>query len=167
MSVGANATFSCTGKNNCTKLQKYIDRTAIEKQLETAFTKSVKNNDIYGTVNTLMCKEHIAAIEEAFVSAGTTLEAYCDEYAAAYKAEMKAEGIDPAKVKSVDVKVTKLTEKKTLTGDIKTIADTYYKGGKVYDVTCTVTITTGSDTYTEESQLLMVQKGGKWYMLGE
>lgn len=167
LSVGSNAVFSCTGKNSCKKLDKYIDRTAIEKQLETAFTHAVKNNDIYATVNTLLCKEHIADLDSAFAASGTTLEAYCDEYAKTYKAEMKKEGINSAKVKSVDVKATKLTEKKSLTGDVKTIADTYYKGGKVYDVTCTITITTSSDKFTEQTELLMVEKNGNWYMLGE
>ncbi|MBE6900887.1 MAG: hypothetical protein E7478_00275 [Ruminococcaceae bacterium] len=167
LSVGANAAFSCTGKNSCAKLDKYIDRTAIEKQLETAFTKAVKSNDIYGTVSTLFCKEHIAAIDAAFAATGSTLKAYCDEYSKVYKAEMKEEGVDSAKVKSVDVKATKLTAKKTLTGDAKTIADAYYKGGKVYEAACTVTVKTSSDTVTEDIVILVAEKNGKWYMLGE
>lgn len=167
LSVGSAAAFTCAGENSCAKLDKYIDRTAIEKQLEAAFALAVKDNDIYGAVNTLLCKEHIAAIDSAFASAGTTLKAYCDEYADTYMTELKNEGISSASVKSVDVKATKLTEKKTLTGDIKTIADTYYNGGKVYEVSCTVTVKTSTDTYAEKTVLFMAEKDGAWYMLGE
>ncbi|MGN0687538.1 MAG: hypothetical protein ACI4KA_05475 [Oscillospiraceae bacterium] len=165
LTAGSNAQISCTGKNSCTKLVKYIDRTAIENKLEKAFSKAIVENDMYGTVKLVFCKEQIADIEKSFKEGGTTLEAYCGEYAAEYKEQLLDEGIDPEKVKSVDVKATKLTAKKTLSGSAKTIADTYYKGSKVYDVSCTVTIKTGTDEFTEEIQVLMAEKNGSWYIL--
>lgn len=167
VSVGANAVLSCTGTNNCAKLDKYFDKTAIEKKLEAAFAYAVKENDIYATVTQLLCEEYIADIDELFKASGSSLKAFCEEFGGEFKLLMGDEDIEPAKVKSVDVQITKITENKTPEDDLKTVADTYYKNGTVYDIECTVTIKTSSDTYTEDTGMTVAEKNGEWYLLGE
>ena len=166
VSIGTNAVFSCTGKNECTKFDKYFDKTAIEKKLKEAFTTAIKDNDIYGTITMLLCEEYVKDIDALFAAAGIAFKDYCSEFAGAYIITLNEENIDPATVKSINAKITKITEQKELSDDLKNLADTYYKDGKIYSITCTVTVKTSSKTYTEDTELMMVEKNGDWYLLG-
>ncbi|MBQ8170742.1 MAG: hypothetical protein IJZ95_02005 [Oscillospiraceae bacterium] len=168
-SVGPNATLTCSGKNSCKKLDEYIDRTAIAKRMDSYFTQSIKELDVYGGFKAIFSKAYINALEDAFSALGEmTLEDYCTAFTEEYKASLIKDGITPSKIKSVDVKLTEMAEQKKLTGDLKTLADSYYKGwSKVYDVTCEVTVKTASASRTEVAELVVIcAKSGKWYLLG-
>ncbi len=167
LAVGADAALSCTGKNSCTKLNKYFDRTAIAKKLDTAFTKAIKNDDVYGTVTSLLSQELVADVDKAFKESGSSLKEFCEEFSETFRKQMAGENISASKVTAVDVAVNKITASGVLTGDLKELADKYYKGGKAYDVEFTVTIKTTSGSYKEESSMKLVGKNGSWYLLSE
>ena len=167
-SVGPNAVITCSGKNSCTKLDKYIDRTAIAKRLDTYFTQNMKELDVYGGFKTIFSKAYISDLEDTFRSMGITLADYCSAFADEYKSALKAEGITPSGIKSIDVAITEMAEKKTLTSDLRMLADGYYKGwSKVYEITCEVTAKTSSASRTDKAELVVIcAKSGKWYILG-
>lgn len=166
LSVGPNADITCKGKNSCKGLDKYIDRTAMETRLDSFFTRAIQKTDIYGAVKLVMSADYISDLDKALAAAGSSFEALCGSFEEEYILSLKEQGIDPAKVKSIDVKITELSETK-LDGDQAAIAEEYYSGtDKIYLVKCEVTVKTESDTYTEEAELVMTELGGKWYLLG-
>ncbi len=168
-SVGPNATLTCSGKNSCKKLDEYIDRTAVTKRLDAYFTQSIKNLDVYGGFKTIFSKAYINALEDAFKALGEmTMEDYCAAFAEEYKTALKEDGITPSEINSVDVKITEMEEQKSLTGDLRTLADNYYKGwSKVYKVSCEITAKTASVSRTEAASFVVIcAKSGKWYLLG-
>lgn len=166
LSVGADATISCKGSNNCPGLEKYIDRTDMAAGLDSFFTKAIQKSDIYGAVKLVMSAEYISDLDKALAAAGGSFEALCDAFEAEYVAALKEEGIEPSQVKSITVKLTGLTEEKPA-DELYTLAQKYYKNAqKYYTADCEITVKTASGTYTEEAELSMVKHSGKWYLLG-
>lgn len=168
LSVGANADITCKGTNNCTKLDKYIDRTAMETRLDSFFTKAIQKSDIYSAIKAVMSAKYVSDLDKALTqSAGISFEDYCKTFAKEYNKALVEKGIDPQQVKSIDVKLTELSAQKP-DGDLAVIADKYYSGAdKFYSADCEVTIKTSSETYTETVDVSMVEYSGKWYLLGE
>lgn len=168
LSVGVNADIICKGDNGCTKLDLYIDRTAMEKRLDSFFTKAIQKSDIYGAVKTVMSAQYIKDLDKTLsATAGMTFEEYCGIFASEYEKALAESGIVSKQVKSVDVMLTELSEEKP-EGDLAVIAEKYYSGAeKFYRASCEVAVKTESDTYTEKAELYMAEYSGKWYLLGE
>lgn len=167
LSVGANATITCKGKNSCAGLDKYIDRTEMSTRLDSFFTRAIQKADIYGAVKLVMSSAYLSDLDKALAAAGAgSFEDLCNSFEAEYIAALKESGIDPAKVKSISVKLTQLKEEQP-TEDLYAVAQKYYKNAqKYYTAACEITVKTDSGTYTEEAKLSMVKQSGKWYLLG-
>lgn len=168
LSVGDNADITCKGKNGCAKLDKYIDRTAMETRLDSFFTKAIQKSDIYGAIKAVMSSQYVSDLDKTLTqSAGISFEDYCKTFAKEYNKALAEEGIDPKQVKSIDVTLTELSAQKP-DGDLAVIAEKYYSGAdKFYSADCEVTVKTASETYTETVEVSMVEYSGKWYLLGE
>ena len=168
LAVGDNADIICDGKNGCTKLDKYIDRTAMETRLDSFFTKAIQKSDIYGAIKAIMNAQYVSDLDKMLKqSAGVSFEDYCAVFGDEYKKALAESGIDPQQVKSVDVKLTELKAEKP-EGDLAVIAEKYYNGAeKFYCAKCEVTIKVSDNTYTEVVEVSMAKLSGKWYLLGE
>lgn len=168
LAVGENADIVCAGKNGCTKLDKYIDRTAMETRLDSFFTKAIQKSDICGAIKTIMSAQYVSDLDKQLKqSAGISFEEYCAIFGAEYEKALAESGMSPDQVKSIDVRLTELKAEKP-EGDLALIADKYYAGAeKYYNVKCGTTIKTSDNTYTESVELFMVKLSGKWYLLGE
>ncbi len=167
LSVGANASVTCKGKNDCSKLDKYIDRTAMETRLDGFFTKAVQKADVYGAMKYIMSADYISDLDKTLQAVGgMTFEELCNTFGSDYVLSLKEQNIDPKTVSSISVKLTSM-KSNAPEGDLRTVADSYYGGAKkCYSADCEVTVKTTSGSYTETVELMMTEYKGKWYLLG-
>ena len=167
LSVGANAAITCKGKNDCGKLDKYIDRTAMEARLDGFFTKAVQNSDVYGAMKYIMSDAYISDLDKTLQAfGGITFEQLCDSFGGDYVNELLEQEIDPKTVTAITVKLTSM-KSSIADENLRAVIDSYYGGAKkCYSADCEVTVKTTSGSYTETVELTMVEYKGKWYLLG-
>ncbi|MBP1543012.1 MAG: hypothetical protein J6A16_02850 [Oscillospiraceae bacterium] len=168
VTVSSTAVISNSGKNSTKKLNKYIDSTAIEKKLENILGKIAKDLDIYSALKEGLPRAMLDELEIVFPEAfGMGFKEFCDLLKQEYELALKEEGFDMETIKSVDVKITKLTEIKTLDSDAKATADMFYSGWtKVYEVQFDLTAKTSAGNTTSEPQTIsVIFWNGDWYLL--
>lgn len=168
VTVSSTAVISNSGKNSTKKLNKYIDRTAIEKKLENILGKIAKDLDIYSALKEGLPQAMLDELEIVFPEAfGMGFKEFCDLLKQEYELALKEEGVDMETIKSVDVKITKLTEIKKLDSDAKATADMFYSGWtKVYEVQFDLTAKSSTGNTTSEPQTMsVIFWNGDWYLL--
>ncbi len=167
ITAGEDAYVVNSGKNSVSNIIYYVYRTAVERKLETVIGTVMKQGDIYGAVKSAVSVQCLKDIDAALSgSMGMSLEDFCAQFGALYLEEMKNSGIEPGKVKSVDVKAYTIKVVKTPDEATKQILEEYYGGSKVvYNAECTVTVKTADKTFTEDAVIPVVMYRNMWYVL--
>ncbi|MBQ9947239.1 MAG: hypothetical protein IJO91_02510 [Oscillospiraceae bacterium] len=167
ITAGEDAYVVNSGKNSVSNIIYYVYRTAVERKLETVVSSVMKQGDIYGAVKSAVSTQCFKDIDASLTeSMGMSLEDFCAQFGALYLEEMKKNGIEVGKVKSVDVKAYTMKVVKTPDDNMKQTLAKYYGGSKVvYNAECTVTVKTADKTFTENAVIPVVMYRDKWYIL--